>query len=173
MISRRTAACQYGSRAEFAIMLARQAGPKEMSSPADVDSVLWQAMQLLERSNRPAGGATCEIPCEPSTCVASAFRCKDALPTHSTQPAATQAMVRFAIALPLPAIEEPAVPPVPQEIGDEPFAAAAPVVDRELHAGVEHDVLPGVERDLHLGHQVPVHLAAGGHVPRAEQFDHR
>lgn len=33
MVSRRTAACQYGSRDEFAIIDARQANPIETSSP--------------------------------------------------------------------------------------------------------------------------------------------
>ena len=51
MTSRRTEACQYGSRAELAIIVARQFAPIEMSSPADVVSPLWQAMQLSETSN--------------------------------------------------------------------------------------------------------------------------
>jgi len=45
MTSRRTAACQYGSRAEFPIMDARHEDPIEMSSPEGVVIPLWQAMQ--------------------------------------------------------------------------------------------------------------------------------
>ncbi len=42
--SRRTPACQYGSRDELAMMDARHSTPIEMSSPAGVTSWLWHAM---------------------------------------------------------------------------------------------------------------------------------
>ena len=48
MISRRTPAIQYGSRAALAIMLVRQLKPMEMSSPVGVVMPLWQATQRSE-----------------------------------------------------------------------------------------------------------------------------
>jgi hypothetical protein len=43
MVSRRTLACQYGSRDEFAIIVARQSNPIDTSSPFAVVRPLWQA----------------------------------------------------------------------------------------------------------------------------------
>src|SRR6185295_15171410 len=54
--SRRTDACQYGSRDEFAIIEARQATPIETSSPLGATRLLWQAMHSLEGVNI---GASC------------------------------------------------------------------------------------------------------------------
>ena len=51
MISRRTAACQYGSRAECAIIDACQAAPIETSSPDGVVNPLWQARQSAPTAN--------------------------------------------------------------------------------------------------------------------------
>ena len=48
IVSRRTAACQYGSRAELAIIVERQVAPIETSSPAGVRRLLWQATQFSE-----------------------------------------------------------------------------------------------------------------------------
>ena len=45
IVSRRTLACQYGSREEFAIMLARQSNPIDTSSPDAVSRPLWHATQ--------------------------------------------------------------------------------------------------------------------------------
>ena len=65
MVSRRTAACQYGSRDELAIIDARHATPIDTSSPDGVVRPLWQAMQLSEVWNatrcrrRAAVGASC------------------------------------------------------------------------------------------------------------------
>src|SRR6202021_2802328 len=50
-VSRRTLACQYGSREEFAIMLDRQSSPMEKSSPAFVFMPLWHATQRSEVRN--------------------------------------------------------------------------------------------------------------------------
>ena len=50
MTSRRTAACQYGSRAELAIIDALQLEPIEMSSPVTAVRPLWQAMHRSEVS---------------------------------------------------------------------------------------------------------------------------
>src|SRR5258708_26055644 len=44
IVSRRVLACQYGSREELAIMVARQAKPIDTSSPDFVVRPLWQAM---------------------------------------------------------------------------------------------------------------------------------
>ena len=54
IVSRRTAACQYGSRAELAIIEARQSNPMETSSPVGVVSPLWQARQDWLVVNRSA-----------------------------------------------------------------------------------------------------------------------
>ena len=43
IVSRRTLACQYGSREEFAIMLARQSNPIDTSAPDAVSRPLWHA----------------------------------------------------------------------------------------------------------------------------------
>jgi hypothetical protein len=51
MISRRTPACHYGSRAEFAIIDARHDSPIETSSPAGVVRPLWQAAQSCDVRN--------------------------------------------------------------------------------------------------------------------------
>ncbi len=48
MISRRTAAIQYGSRAEFAIIDERQSAPMDTSSPRSVTRPLWQARHVSE-----------------------------------------------------------------------------------------------------------------------------
>src|SRR4051812_36391642 len=75
MVSRRTPACQYGSRAEFAIIVERHDAPIETSSPSAVVSRLWHATQFSDVvnsvsglcgsgpgggvTNGPTGGATC------------------------------------------------------------------------------------------------------------------
>src|SRR6266550_425446 len=51
MLSRRTPASQYGSRADFAIIVGRQENPIEMSSPPAVERRLWQAKQRWEGWN--------------------------------------------------------------------------------------------------------------------------
>jgi hypothetical protein len=52
IVSRLTAACQYGSRAELAIIDARHDAPIETSSPDGVIKPLWQATQLSAVWNR-------------------------------------------------------------------------------------------------------------------------
>ena len=61
MISRRTPACQYGSRAEFAIIVDRHVAPIDTSSPVGVISVLWQATQFSEcvKSDMASCGRRC------------------------------------------------------------------------------------------------------------------
>ena len=51
IVSRRTAACQYGSRAEFAIIDARHDTPIDTSSPVGVVSPLWHATQSCDVRN--------------------------------------------------------------------------------------------------------------------------
>jgi len=48
---RRTLACQYGSREEFAIIVDRQVDPIETSSPLGASRLLWQATQLADGVN--------------------------------------------------------------------------------------------------------------------------
>ncbi len=48
IVSRLTDACQYGSRAEFAIIVARQLTPIDTSSPDDSVRLLWQAMHSCD-----------------------------------------------------------------------------------------------------------------------------
>ena len=55
MVSRRTLPCQYGSRDELAMMLARQSKPIETSLPEAVVQPLWQARQRSEVWNLGAG----------------------------------------------------------------------------------------------------------------------
>ena len=57
MVSRRTEACQYGSRDELAIIEPRQSEPMEMSSPPGLLNPLWQARQAPEVSNNVTGCA--------------------------------------------------------------------------------------------------------------------
>src|SRR6476646_5189538 len=49
--SRLTLACQYGSRDEFAIMLARQSKPMDTSSPDAVTRPLWHATHRSDVRN--------------------------------------------------------------------------------------------------------------------------
>src|SRR5437879_3274780 len=69
MLSRRTLACQYGSREEFAIMLARQSKPMEMSEPACVFKPLWHATQ---RSDVWNSGFTSDCSAPPRNSVGNA-----------------------------------------------------------------------------------------------------
>ena len=48
IVSRRTLACQYGSRAEFAIIVDRQVAPIDTSSPEGATRALWHATQFSE-----------------------------------------------------------------------------------------------------------------------------
>ena len=57
IVSRRTDACQYGSRAEFAIIDARHATPIERSSPVAAVRLLWHAMQSDDGANMPWSAA--------------------------------------------------------------------------------------------------------------------
>ena len=62
MVSRRTPACQYGSRAELAIIEARQLAPIEASSPDGAIRLLWQAMQFSECENSERSGFAFGVP---------------------------------------------------------------------------------------------------------------
>src|SRR6476646_9509580 len=57
MVSRRTPACQYGSRAEFAMIEARQLAPIDTSSPDGAMRLLWHGMQLPDVLKRTFGSA--------------------------------------------------------------------------------------------------------------------
>ncbi len=73
VISRRTPACQYGSRAALAIIEARHAMPIDASAPLGVTRPLWQAWHRSEVSNvRAAGLAVPAAPCWPVTGTVSA-----------------------------------------------------------------------------------------------------
>src|SRR5690606_41843675 len=62
IISPPTAACQYGSRAEFAMIDARQSLPIETSAPAGETTELWHERQLSAVSMRKAVSATTATP---------------------------------------------------------------------------------------------------------------
>jgi hypothetical protein len=67
IVSRRTPACQYGSRAELAIMDDRQAKPMETSSPVGATSWLWQPMQrsAVRNSESAVAVALCPVAGDP------------------------------------------------------------------------------------------------------------
>lgn len=92
MISRRTAACQYGSREEFAIIEARHDTPMETSSPAGVVSPLWQAPHSWDVANMvpgcPAGNLTAGL----ATCgLAASGSVKNSAPNHNAITAGSSA----------------------------------------------------------------------------------
>src|SRR3990172_4772494 len=72
----------------------------------------------------------------------------------------------------LPAIEEPAIEPVPEKIDKHPPVSAAALVERQLHACADHDVLPAVQRHLHLRDEVPLHVVARRHFTLADELHH-
>src|SRR5205085_12345890 len=77
---RRTLACQYGSRAELAMMLDRQSKPIETSWPKGVVNPLWQARQRSEVWN-----ATFESFCELDSLISTRGNPSSANATISCQ----------------------------------------------------------------------------------------
>ena len=72
----------------------------------------------------------------------------------------------------LPAIEEPSVEPVPQQIDQHLCGPVVGLPEGYADAGVQQDVLPRGEADLDLRDGVPVGGPAFAEGPRREDLDH-
>src|SRR5262245_10493763 len=112
MVSRRTDACQYGSRAEFAIIVGRHANPIETSSPAAVVMVLWQAKQRFDNWNSSFGVRSTAATGHPTIGEVSNNNV-------ATPVARNQKLIVFRIgAFLLPALLQAAVKEIPEQIKD-------------------------------------------------------
>ena len=142
-ISRRTLACQYGSRDELAIMLARQSKPIETSSPD-------ARQQAVVTRDAAVGGLELR-----RAAFGRAHR-RGRRERRAQSAAATTAARGSDAPTSFPSLQEAAVEPVPQEIEDHLLRSSGGVGDRDLQADVDADVLPAVERDLELRHDIDV-----------------
>src|SRR5664279_3334734 len=141
MVSRRTAACQYGSRAALAISVGRQAVPRETSSPREVMRPLWQATQRVDGSkSAPAGaGAACaEAKLSPSASRMLSLP-RQCIPSGVDSPAFIEA----------------SVVPIPKEIAHRLHRSSCHVIHWHQNAEVGAHVSALAYGQLNLGHEVP------------------
>jgi hypothetical protein len=88
IVSRRTPACQYGSRAEFAIIVERHVAPIDTSSPDGAVSPLWHATQLSEWENSVKSACAFLPPARGEGCWAAVVT-RHVVNSHMRQPSGT------------------------------------------------------------------------------------
>ena len=134
IVSRRTAACQYGSREEFAIIDARQDTPIDTSSPDGVVSPLWHARQSCDVRNSVGVAARDRRERVGHLRRAPLARCDE---TATADPDGSHAGVADADMILHRVYRQPSqqatVEPVPQEVRDAPACFVRAVVERNAH----------------------------------------
>src|SRR6187401_2619107 len=143
-VSRRTLACQYGSRAELAIIVDRHDVPIETSSPVGATRLLWHATQLSECAK--SGTFACGLAGAGPLAGAADWAPGIASITETIQDAVTSGRrcgndVRRIRSSSLPELGEPTIEPVPHQIGDNGRSPFIAFVERNSKTTRDHDVL--------------------------------
>src|SRR5262245_10107082 len=72
-----------------------------------------------------------------------------------------------------PAIEQPAVEPVPQKVRAHLHVTLSTIVYGDLEPRADRDVLPFAERDLHLRNNIPLRFLVIDELARTKKLHHR
>src|SRR5262249_52189286 len=134
----------------------------EMSSPAEVESPLWQAKHRSEGWNKSILAV-----------LGSDSAALSAFGKDSSDTAAIRKMYRRRRRLILlPTFQQAAVEPIPEHIEHELRRSSRSVVHRSTNSKICADMVAPIQRHLHFRQEIPIRSSPGYQITVHEKFQH-